>query len=108
MTTIMTELRNSSDSRSAFQKSEKPSTPHSLVLEDRRRLTASGVSNVDSYDDQTIVAYTEEGQLVIRGRDLHMGRLNTESGELTVTGEVLSLAYAENRQQGSFFSRLFR
>ena len=108
MTIIMTELRNNSDSRSAFQKSEKPSTPHSLVLEDRRRLTASGVSNVDSYDDQTIAANTQLGLLVIRGRELHMEKLSTETGELTVTGEIASMSYLENRPQGSFFSRLFR
>lgn len=82
--------------------------PHSLVLENRRNLTATGVSNVDSYDDQTIVAYTDEGQLIIRGHQLHMERLNTESGELIVTGEVVSLTYAEKRPQGSFLSRLFR
>lgn len=82
--------------------------PHNLILEGRKHLTATGVTNVDSYDEQTIVAYTEEGQLLIRGRELHMEHLNTESGELTVTGEVLSLTYAESRQQGSFFSRLFR
>ena len=80
-----------SDMRRPGGTAEKKPIPHSLVLEGRKNLTATGVTNVDSYDDQTIVAYTEEGQLVIRGRDLHMGRLNTESGELTVTGEVLSL-----------------
>ena len=106
MCTAMTMI--TSDMRRPGGTAEKKPIPHSLVLEGRKNLTATGVTNVDSYDDQTIVAYTEEGQLVIRGRNLHMGRLNTESWELTVTGEVLSLTYAENRQQGSFFSRLFR
>ena len=32
--------------------------PHSVVLEDRRRLTVSGVSDVDSFDEQMIVVFT--------------------------------------------------
>jgi len=37
-----------------------------------------------------------------------MEKLSTETGELTVTGEIASMSYLENRPQGSFFSRLFR
>ena len=32
-----------------------PSMPHNLVLEDRRLLTVSGVSDVDSFDEETVV-----------------------------------------------------
>ena len=34
-------------------------TPHSLILENRKFLTATGVSNVDSFDEDTIIAYTD-------------------------------------------------
>ena len=36
-------------------------TPHSLILENRKLLTATGVSNVDSFDEDTIIAYTDLG-----------------------------------------------
>ena len=35
--------------------------PHSVILENRKAFTATGVSNVDSFDEQTIVAYTDLG-----------------------------------------------
>ena len=38
------------------------------------------VSDVDSFDDQTIVAYTDLGELVVRGHGLHINRLNMETG----------------------------
>ncbi len=84
--------------------------PHSIVLEDRRRLTVSGVSDVDSFDEQMIVVFTELGELTVKGTDLHISRLNLEMGELAVEGDIASLSYAEQvkQHQGSFFSRVFR
>lgn len=85
------------------------SASHKLILDNRKTLTATGVSNVDSFDDQTIVAYTDLGELVIRGRNLQIGKLNTDTGELTVTGEICSFAYTDQKQSGgSLFSRMFR
>ncbi|MGX8699977.1 sporulation protein YabP [Caproiciproducens sp.] len=82
--------------------------PHSLILENRRALTATGVSNVDSFDEQTIVAYTDLGQLIIKGTKLQINKLNIETGELTLTGDISAMSYAENQLSGGFFSRLFK
>lgn len=85
-----------------------PNTPHTLVLENRKALTATGVSNVDSFDEQAVVAYTDLGELVIRGSGLHIDRLNMETGELTLSGEIVSMTYSDNRPAGGFFSRLLK
>ena len=82
--------------------------PHSVILENRKSLTATGVSNVDSFDEQAIVAYTDLGELTIKGKGLHISRLNIETGELNVTGDISSLNYAESQASGGIFSRLFR
>ena len=62
--------------------------PHSVILENRKSLTATGVSNVDSFDEQAIVAYTDLGELTIKGKGLNISRLNIETGELNVTGDI--------------------
>lgn len=85
-----------------------PNTPHTLVLENRKALTATGVSNVDSFDEQAVVAYTDLGELVIRGFGLHIDRLNMETGELTLSGDIVSMTYSDNRPAGGFFSRLLK
>lgn len=82
--------------------------PHSLILDNRKKLTATGVSNVDSFDEQTVVAYTDLGELVVRGSKLHIDKLNIESGELTLDGEITSMSYSENQATGGFFTRLFK
>ncbi len=84
--------------------------PHNIVLEDRRHLTVSGVSDVDSFDEQTVTVFTELGELTIKGEDLHINRLSLDMGELVVDGEIAALSYAEvtKSQQGSFWNRVFR
>lgn len=90
---------------------KKPvSVPHNLILEDRRLLTVSGVSDVDSFDDSTVIIFTELGELTVTGERLHINRLSIETGELLMEGKISGLSYSENQQRssGGFFSKVFR
>ena len=83
--------------------------PHSIIMENRKLLTATGVSDVDSFDEQSVTAYTDLGELSIRGNGLHISKLNVETGDLTIEGEIISLTYSENRSSsGGLLSKLFR
>ncbi len=85
------------------------SMPHNLVLEDRKLLTVSGVSDVDSFDEQTVIIFTDMGELTVRGSNLHINRLSVEVGELTVEGNIAALIYSDEApKNGGFFSRVFR
>ena len=86
-----------------------PGMPHHLVLEDRRALTVSGVSDVDSFDELTVIIYTDLGELTVKGEGLHINRLNVETGELTLEGSIQSLSYADvHSRSGGIFGRLFK
>ena len=89
------------------EKAAAAKAPHQLTLENRHQLCATGVSNVDSFDEQTVVVYTSLGQLVVRGEGLHIEKLSVETGELTLTGTVASMAYVGDEKRGGL-SRLFR
>jgi sporulation protein YabP len=83
--------------------------PQNLVLEDRGRLSVTGVSDVDSFDERTVTVFTQQGELSIRGADLHVNTLNVETGELTVDGRIDALIYAQDQPKSSgFFGRVFR
>ena len=83
--------------------------PHNLIMEDRKKLAVSGVRDMDSFDEQTVVLYTDWGELTVRGEGLHMEQLSIESGDVQISGTVHSLQYTENRAaEKSFFGRLFR
>lgn len=82
--------------------------PNLITLDNRERLSVSGVNDVDSFDENNIVAYTDYGQLNIQGDSLNIKRLSTETGELIVEGSVSALIYTENRPRESVFKKLFR
>lgn len=88
----------------------KPRVPHNIIMEDRHHLTVSGVSDIDSFDEQTVVVFTEMGELTVKGDDLHINRLSLEMGELLVEGSIYALSYAdrEEKPSGGFFSKVFR
>ena len=80
---------------------------HHLILEDRESLTVSGVEEVESFDENTIVMYTAQGTLIVRGEGLHIEKLSLDGGDLKVEGMVESLTYEETRRnKGGFFARL--
>lgn len=84
---------------------------HSLILENRERLTVTGVVDVESFNDEMVVADTEMGLLIIRGEDLHINKLSVESSELSIEGYIASLEYSDKdgRSKGmSFFAKMFR
>ena len=81
--------------------------PHQLILQDRKQLELTGVSDVDSFDDTKVIAYTGLGELTVRGRNLHVRQLCLDGGSLSVEGQIDSLTYSEI-SQGGFFGRLLR
>lgn len=69
--------------------------PQNIILESRKRLSVSGVTEVMSFDEQEIVMRTALGELTVRGGELKVENLAVESGELTVSGRVDVLGYRE-------------
>lgn len=82
---------------------------HTLALEERNRLTATGISDVEGFDDETIQAVTPLGILTVRGKALKVERFSADTGELAVTGEVSALAYsADTPRRAGIMARIFR
>jgi len=91
------------------EENNRSKRPHNLILENRKALTVSGVSDVDSFDETLIVVMTDMGRLTVKGYDLKLNALNVETGELSLEGSICSLVYSETLQtKGSLFSRIFK
>ena len=79
--------------------------PHKLTLSERSKLSVSGVTEVVSFDEETVVLHTELGTLVIRGRDLQLKTLTAEG--VAVDGTVSALTYEEPKaEKGGWMRRL--
>ncbi len=82
--------------------------PHNVILEGREKLSIAGVVDVQSFDEEQILLETVRGMLVIRGQGLHVERLQLESGELMVEGEIGCLEYDDSAApRGGLLARLF-
>ena len=83
-----------------------PLTPHGLRLEGREWMAVTGVRDVSGFDENTVLLQTDLGELSIRGEQLHIDRIDLESGNLELRGKVRELSYDEPAR-GGFLSRLF-
>lgn len=81
--------------------------PHKLILDERKSLTVTGVTEVVSFDENAVVLHTCQGELLVRGQDLHLKTLSQDGGQVAVEGQVDLMAYEEPRAQGGFLRRLF-
>ena len=83
---------------------------HNVIMENRSKVSISGVEDVDSFDEQTVVLFTSAGLLTVKGNDFHINKLNVDSGEVVLEGNIESLVYSENvgRETGGFFSKMFK
>ena len=86
----------------------RPAAPHQVILQDRRALQIGGVSDVDSFNGEGIVACTSLGELTVRGRDLTVKRLSLETGDLELEGQIDSLTYSEEGPRRGKLRRLLR
>ena len=87
----------------------KADLPHNIIMENRSKISISGVENAESYNECEIILHTSKGILIIRGEALNLSKLNLDSGEITVNGRINVLEYAEQKQKNeSFFKKLFR
>jgi sporulation protein YabP len=85
---------------------EETHLPHSLQLKDRRNLTMSGVTEVVSFDDLSVVLKTSLGTLTVQGQELQLKTLSLDGGQVAVEGSVTALIYEEPRS-GTWRQRLF-
>ncbi|MBO4330460.1 MAG: YabP/YqfC family sporulation protein [Oscillospiraceae bacterium] len=86
---------------------KKQTQAHSLTLSDRKRLTVSGVEDVESFDEQALTLYTGGGMLTVKGGSLKIEKLSTDGGELAVEGRIDSLEYSDAPAgRRGFLSRL--
>ncbi len=82
---------------------------YGLKLDGRERLSLSGVTDVDSFDEAGVQLRTLGGTLQIRGDSLHMERLDLDRGEVTLTGRIDAAEYTDDyARQGGLLSRIFR
>lgn len=86
---------------------------HRIALNARESMEVRGVTDVVSFDEQTVILETDCGNMTVEGASLHIHVLSMEEGVVTMDGRVDSIQYYETQatdadRKNRFFGKLFR
>ena len=81
-----------------------------VILENRKKLTLTGIKDVLSFDDEIIVLESELGLLNIKGRDLKVNKISVETGDVIIEGTIRMFEYSDKdiAPKQSLVSRIFK
>ena len=99
------------DERKNMNVNSNTNIVQNLVLENRGKLSVSGVNDVLSFDDQVVMVDTELGLLTVKGENIRINKLSLDTAEVIIEGEISSLSYSQNKQEknsGTLLSKIFR
>ena len=80
---------------------------HNVIMEERKKISMTGVKDVKGFDEETIVLDTVAGTLTVKGEGLSINGFSAESGDIKMEGEIKGLVYTGESGKG-ILSRIFR
>ena len=85
-------------------------TNQNIKIENRKSVTISGVNSVKSFDSEEFILDTKLGVLEIEGKDLVLGKMDLENGEVLIKGLIDKVEYStkEKNKKESLVKRLFK
>ena len=90
----------------------KMNKSHKIVVINRNIANITGVLDVISFDIKEVLLETEQGMLHMKGKDLHVNRLNLEKGEVDVEGMLDAWSYSQIpttlKKTEGFIGKLFK
>lgn len=82
-----------------------------LILENRGKLSISGVLDVLSFDDQVVIVETELGLLTVKGDNIRINKLSIDTSEVIIEGDISSMSYTDKnveKNRTSMLSKIFK
>ena len=87
--------------------SEKQTKLQNVILENREKITISGINEVKNFDEDVINLSTQLGELTIKGENLHITKMDVDSGDIMISGNIFGLVYNDS-VKSSFWSKVFK
>ena len=80
----------------------------SICLEDRKKLSLSGVTKIVSSTITQAVVEIGDDSLVVTGNDLEITKLNLENKEVSFSGIINALKFGTKSEKRGFLKRIFK
>ncbi|MBZ2174587.1 sporulation protein YabP [Schnuerera sp. xch1] len=81
-----------------------------ILIEDRSKINVTGVEQVESFNDNTIILKTIRGGMIIKGEDLNVDKLNLDDGNVKITGTISGINYVDKElsHKGNIIGKIFK
>ena len=90
--------------------SDAAKAEHGFVVRERAHVEIHGMTEVISFDENSVLLATTGGNMCVEGRGLRVNILDVKEGNVTVDGHIDSIYYSDaepdDRSHG-FLGRLF-
>lgn len=81
---------------------------HTVQICERSTVKMTGVSEVGNFSDTLLDIKTDMGTIILKGENLNITKLDTDSGELCISGMVTSMHYTKTKQKKQGIEGLFK
>ena len=80
--------------------------PHSLGIEQCKKVTATAITSVDAFSDKQIILSYQSGRIIVAGSGMKIVNFSKTSGAFSATGSVTGVKYSQ--KGGTFRQKLFK
>ena len=70
-----------------------PAFTHVIKLNDRKNIIISGIKKINNFDDKEFNLESIMGNIIIKGENLEMIKLDTLEGNVSIKGKINSFTY---------------
>ena len=84
---------------------------HSISITERQNIQISGITKIDSFDNEEFLLETSAGPLGIKGKGLEIIKLDTYEGTIMIKGVVDAFSYfdtGKSKKENSIITKLFK
>ncbi len=88
---------------------ESPSFTHIIKVNDRKNIIISGIKKINNFDEKEFNLESIMGNIIIKGDNLEMIKLDTLEGNVSIKGKINSFIYNDSGiKDNNIFMKLFK
>ena len=74
---------------------EVPNLSHIIKLSERKNIIISGIKKINNFDEKEFSLESLMGNIIIKGENLEMLKLDTIEGNVSIKGKINSFSYTD-------------
>ena len=81
---------------------------HSVTIENREIITITDVKGIDTFDEEEVCVQLTEGSMIVKGKRMHIQKLDLDDGVAAVSGEIKSITYSRKNPEKSIMKKIWK